>query len=156
MNWYDWYMSWNFYHLFVFQYKMLKQVLWIFRRLKRFFKIFFKLFFWPSFLFQASTSRLVNWHSRLGMKSVDRRAQNCARLADNGTVDRTGRPGWELCSLFVWVDRSGRPGRELCSLFVWVDRAGRPQLPNGHISDRWRSTRAVDWQSVRLPAQPNG
>ena len=70
---------------------------------------------------------------------VDRRAQTCARCWHSG---RSTRP----------VDRK----REQCSLFVWVDRAGRPGLPNGHISDRWRSIGPVDRQPVRLPHQPNG
>ena len=84
-------------------------------------------------MFLASASRLVNRPSRLGLKSVDRRAQTCTPcLADGRSTDPVDR-NWEQCSLFFSVDRE-------------VDR--RLQR-----SDSWPLAvdRAVDWQVWQTP-----
>ena len=140
MNWYDWYMSWNFYHKFVFPYKMIKLFLVIFRSVKRFLENILTCFSDPDCCSRLQPSRLGPLTSRLGEESVDRAGRpTCTNLC---TFGGTGT-----------VDRYGRPGHLQCSLFVSVDRAGRPQLPNGHISDRWRSTGPVNRRLSELPTQ---
>ena len=69
-------------------------------------------------------------------------------------VRSTGPESFALC---IWaVDRTVDRTRELCSLYLGGRPGGRPDFPNGHISDRWRSTGPIDRKPVRLPDQPNG
>ena len=103
---------------------MIKLFLVIFRKDKRIFRIFFNSISDPGLCWQAGRSTLtVDRTKGRSTHRVDRRAQTYARLAGTNPVDRTGRPGLRAV-LSVCL---GRPG-------------GRPVLPNGHISDRWRST----------------
>ena len=122
-----WYLSWNVYNKFIYQCKMIKLFLGIFRRDKRIFRNNFNPSFWPRTVTDRP-GRPTAWSTEPRASrpnqgpvdpAVDRRAQPCARLAD------------------TWAGRPvGRRTRELCSLYL----GGRPDCPNGHIYDRWRST----------------
>ena len=108
----------------MYQCKMIKLFLRIFRRDKRIFRNMFNMFFWPSFLTQNwLTGQVGRPHGRPYQgpvdPAVDRRAQSCARLAAQWAGRPTGRPDQ----------------RALLSV------SGRSTgLPNGHIYDRWRPT----------------
>ena len=106
-------LSWNFYHKFAFQYKMLKEFYRVFRRDKRSFKNIFTCCFWPR----------TGWQARSVDRSVDRtKGRSTVRSTD---VHR---------AVHVWqhsgpVDRQVDRTREQCSLFFSVDRAVDRQLP---------------------------
>ena len=126
---YNWYLSWNIYHKFALQYKILKQVLWNFRRDKRFLEIFLTCFSDPELCWQAcrSTGRLTDVH---------RLVHVCWH---SGPVGRAADRIREPCSLYLGGRPSGRPDQRVCSLYLGGRPCGRPSCPNGHISDRWRS-----------------
>ena len=120
-----WYLSWNFYHMFIYQCKMLKLFLRIFRRFMRFIRNIFNMFFWPRIL-AARLWRSTGPVDRMPEpvdRSVDQRAQVCARLGRQWAGRPVGRPDQRAL-----LSVSGRS-------------TGRSTgLPNGHICDRWRST----------------
>ena len=154
MIWICWYMSWNCYHKFVFQYKMLKQVLWNFRRDKRILRNILTCCFWPVSVpdcgWQASSVDRMGrpHHGPVDPWGRPTCTEPCTSGRHSGAVDRTREP----CSLDLGVDRHGRPEQRVCSLYL----GGRPKWPNGHIYDRWRSTGTVDRKPVKLTALPNG
>ena len=106
-----WYMSWNFYHKFVFQYKMLKQVLWNFRKDKRIFIKYFYPGFWPRLCLTGQVGRPGGRpHQGPVDRAVDRRAQSCARLAAQWSSRPGGRPTCTACArLGLALGRSTGP-----------------------------------------------
>ena len=98
-----WYLSWNFYHMFIYQCKMIKLFLWIFRSFMGIFTIFLNPVFWP----RTVPDRL--WRS-----------------TDRSTGPRVGRPTCtDLCTLGWHLGRStgrstGPESSALC--FSTVDR----------------------------------
>ena len=125
---YAWYLSWNVYHKFIYQCKMIKLFLEIFIYFTRFIKIILTPVSDPK---QWLTGQVGRPHGRPNQgpvdPSVDRRAQVCARLARQ------------------WA---GRPDqRALLSV------SGRSTgSPNGHIYDRWRSTAGLSGCQISLTA----
>ena len=129
MIWICWYMSWNFYHKFVFQYKMLKQVLWNFRRDKRIFKKYFNMLFLTSFCPRLwLTGQVGRPHG-----STAPRAGRPVRSTDvhravhvwqtQGRSTRTVDRNWEQCSLFISV---GRAVDRVCPTVIFLTVGGRP------------------------------
>ena len=149
-----WYLSWNFYHMFVYQWKMIKLFLWNFRRFMGFFRIILNPVFWPRTMLPGSGSRPgrstdVHKTCTLGQplglvdRAVDRLQVPHSRV---GAVDRSvDRKAWavdwtdSICSL----DWNGRPG-------------GRPLASNGQIFNHWRSTGPVDRQPPEVIFSSNG
>ena len=114
---YAWYLSWNFYHMFIYQCKMLKLFLGIFRRVKR---IFRNILTWFS---DPVSDPVLCWQARSVDRAVDRRAQSCARLLAQWAGRPGGRPD-QRALLSVSGRSTGRStGPESPALCNWaVDR----------------------------------
>ena len=125
--------------MFIYQCKMIKLFLGIFRRLKRFLEIFLHVFLTQNCADRPCRSTDVHrpvhvcWHS--------------------GPVGRSD----QRALLSVSGRSAGRPtGAEKSALCIWAVGRAVDRIAQGHIYDRWRSTGPVDRKPVRLPDQPNG
>ena len=131
--------------MFIYQCKMVKLFLGIFRRLKRIFRNMFN-----SFLIQFLTQIVADRPGRSTARSTAPWAGRPLRSTDvhslvhvwqtqGRSTGRSTRP--ESLALCIWaVDWAVDRTREICSLDLGGRPGGRPGLPNGHIFDRWRST----------------
>ena len=153
---YVWYLSWNVYHMFIYQCKMLKLFLGMFIYFTRFIKIFLTCFSDPV------SDPDCGWQARsvdrtMGRSTfvVDRRAQPCARLADTDSADRPVDRSRELLLSVSGRSTERSTGSESPALCIWaVDRTVDRELQR---SDFWPLAvdRLVDRRSVRLTDQPN-
>ena len=142
---YAWYLSWNVYHKFIYQCKMIKLFLGIFTRIKRIFRKIFNRCFCHRFVADRP-GRPTAWVDRTKGRStlaVDRRAQACARLADTGTVGRAADRTRELCSLYLGGRPSGWPDQRVCSLYLGGRPGGRPGRSTASLSGCQISQRLV-------------
>ena len=141
-----WNLCWNFSHKFVFQYIMLKLILWIFRDFMGIYWIINTLFFWPrtaAARLGRSTERSTVPSSRSTL-AIDRRARIRARWLPHEPIDRTVDRLRAGCSRLESVDRAVDRPESRCSLDLGRSTDRSTGSCQRLKCDRWPVNRAVD------------
>ena len=107
-------LSWNVYHKFIYQCKMIKLFLGIFTRLKRIFRNIFNCFSDP-----VSNPELC-WQTMPVDRAVDRRAQTCARLLAQWAGRPGGRPDQRALLSVSGRSTERSTGAKKSALCIWA------------------------------------